>query len=647
MAVLGPLAAVLLLLLLPVCMGTPAGLGGLGSFAIGGGAAQHGMGFPGAMMQMAAKMMSMAAQGSRLSPGQALGMAGRLRQQAGWASLPGPHGPGTLMNMAPPPPPPPPTPPTPIKTPGELMGGKFVGEHPPMGLFPPTGGKSAGGQVGSSGRAPPPPGWSSQLHLMEKLHDLGKESAVTPPAEKPAPVAVAADYAYFASKLAGTGAGGGGGSTQGPQPLDQHSLPIADVGHMLLSAQGPGSQPATDLHYYHDVTGGQGRTTPEPGAAKNSGNVPAKDGGQGPGQKQAQTQHHKEGRNPHPPPPPPSLSAAEALIMSNVFAMGLGKAGDQKQNFPEPHANASKNGGLGPIPGLTAPLHGAPTAAGSSTADLALRAPCDLHVDAVFALDDMKNLWLAREAIRYYETQLLPSKETRFGVVLCGQQKSFYTLLHRHFSALLASLEDLQHANATLDPTQHMPDTPGHRSDNNPYPPRVSEDFLQVDAGCLETAYHLLTYQSPPGVYRLLTVVGTKERWASRVAVEEAGFLHSLNVTLLTTASASLSSLAKDSLRRMASSPDKFRSVGDNVTLHALPAMIGSAVCRPQKADVTVAVERTATGLIQEPVVKECHQVDPVSMTRTMDFGPFFGLHTEHVRCPAGLVPELRLCACV
>ena len=68
-------------------------------------------------------------------------------------------------------------------------------------------------------------------------------------------------------------------------------------------------------------------------------------------------------------------------------------------------------------------------------------------------------------------------------------------------TALLASLEDLQHANATLDPAQHMPDTPGYRSDNNPYPPRVSEDFAQIDAGCLETAYHLLTYQVIVGCY--------------------------------------------------------------------------------------------------------------------------------------------------
>lgn len=68
-------------------------------------------------------------------------------------------------------------------------------------------------------------------------------------------------------------------------------------------------------------------------------------------------------------------------------------------------------------------------------------------------------------------------------------------LTDRCLLGLLASLEDLQHANATLDPAEQMPDSPGYRSDNNPYPPRVSEDFAQSDAGCLETAYHLFSFQ--------------------------------------------------------------------------------------------------------------------------------------------------------
>ena len=64
------------------------------------------------------------------------------------------------------------------------------------------------------------------------------------------------------------------------------------------------------------------------------------------------------------------------------------------------------------------------------------------------------------------------------------------------------------------------------------------------------------------------------------MAVEEARFLHSLNISLLSLADGTLSQHAQDSLLKMASSADKFRSVVDNVTLHALPAMIGSAICR-------------------------------------------------------------------
>ena len=79
---------------------------------------------------------------------------------------------------------------------------------------------------------------------------------------------------------------------------------------------------------------------------------------------------------------------------------------------------------------------------------------------------------------------------------------------------------------------------------------------------------------------RLLVVMGTKERWGGRVVVAEARFLHSLNVSLLALADSALSPHAHDSLRKMASSPNAFRDVTDSVTRHALPAMIGSAICR-------------------------------------------------------------------
>jgi hypothetical protein len=64
-----------------------------------------------------------------------------------------------------------------------------------------------------------------------------------------------------------------------------------------------------------------------------------------------------------------------------------------------------------------------------------LRAPCDTLVDAVFVLDDVTNVWLIRESIRHYETQLLASPNARFGVVLCGSMQAFHTYFHRHFSS--------------------------------------------------------------------------------------------------------------------------------------------------------------------------------------------------------------------
>ncbi|KAL8559470.1 hypothetical protein ACOMHN_037134 [Nucella lapillus] len=717
------LVVFLMMAILSLCSGTPASLAAVRGFAYGGAGPGHGMGLRNSMMDMAARMVTMAAQATRHHP---LKM-GHTGHHGDWTSLPGPPRPRPPMDMMPPPRPrspmdmmppprpmspmdmmppprprppmdmmppprprppmdmmpplrprppmdmmpppmprppmdmmPPPRPPMYMMSPprprppmdmmppprprppmdkmppplhvaaqlGEqirgkfmdmsgapLIGEKFVRPHSP---HPPALGGSFGmGNV-------PPLGGSSQLHIMEKLNP--KDAGIAPATgEKFTPVGVGADYTYFASKLA---AGGSSSSTRGPNPMDPHAVPIADVGHMLMEAHGPGSHPyqTKDLQYLDAMTPGPSTVTPHQGAVPGKGN-----------------------NNKAPPPPspttPPGPPSAKQLLMSNLFAMGQEKT-DYKQVAPEPVASSSKSRGLRPIPGLTAPLYGGPKAA-SNTADMALRAPCDLLVDAVFALDDMKNLWMAREAIRYYETQLRPSRQTRFGVVLCGRHKSFYTALHQHFSALLASLEDLQHANATLDPAQHMPDTPGYRSSNNPYPPRVSEDFAQIDAGCLETAYHLLMYQGHPNGEKLLALVGTKERWGNRVMVEEARFLHSLNISLLTLAQGALSPLAQDSLRKMASSPDKFRSIGDNVTLHALPAMIGSAVCRPQKADITVAVQRTETGVVHDPVVTDCQPVNPSTMKRTLDFGRFFGIHTDHVHCPAGLHPNLHLCECV
>ena len=59
--------------------------------------------------------------------------------------------------------------------------------------------------------------------------------------------------------------------------------------------------------------------------------------------------------------------------------------------------------------------------------------PCNAKVDVVFAMDTLESLWLAKDSIRFYETNLLPSRQARFGVVLCGELKSFYTELHNDF----------------------------------------------------------------------------------------------------------------------------------------------------------------------------------------------------------------------
>lgn len=73
---------------------------------------------------------------------------------------------------------------------------------------------------------------------------------------------------------------------------------------------------------------------------------------------------------------------------------------------------------------------------------------------------------------------------------------TFFLLTCIFVPGLLASLEDLQHANTTLDSNRvQMPDTLGYRGDNNPYPPSVSSDFSQIEARCFETAYYMFMSQ--------------------------------------------------------------------------------------------------------------------------------------------------------
>lgn len=202
-----------------------------------------------------------------------------------------------------------------------------------------------------------------------------------------------------------------------------------------------------------------------------------------------------------PTPPPTRLgvprvlgpSPMQQMALSNLFISGLEKPGVPKVPVEAmPSGPPRKPGGLHPIPGLSSP----PTAALEAPVAKETRSDCDPLVDVIFALDDLQSLWLARDAIRHYVTHVRPAGKARFGVMLCGADHTFYTALHVHLTGLLASLEDLQHANVTLDPlTLQQPDTPGFRSSNNPYPPRVSEDFAQTDARCLETAYYMFMYQ--------------------------------------------------------------------------------------------------------------------------------------------------------
>lgn len=244
-------------------------------------------------------------------------------------------------------------------------------------------------------------------------------------------------------------------------------------------------------------------------------------------------------QSPQPEPALSPLPPSQLLqILSNLFVAGLEKPGELKPlDVSEPAGGPVKVRGL---QGLTAPA----VPQTPSTADKERRAHCTPIVDVVFALDDIETIWMARDAIRHYVTHLKPAGKARFGVVLCGPQLSFYTALHTHFSGksvylfpsllppkknftylnyrhfiltvnnilvsfftfflltcifvpgLLASLEDLQHANTTLDSNRvQMPDTLGYRGDNNPYPPSVSSDFSQIEARCFETAYYMFMSQ--------------------------------------------------------------------------------------------------------------------------------------------------------
>lgn len=512
------------------------------------------------------------------------------------------------------------------------------------------------------------------------MHDV---SAATSPMGVLSPVNVAADYAVFGSG----GQGGGLPQASNPDPSGaQDSLPTADSLPLALQSGDTGGQQShpnhpKDSHAHPPAShaslkpaGASSYGTTAPGAVgapsmsqqptnlqqsaaftPRQQSVPA-----APRQIPVFNLQYSVQQDPNAPqraeetallmPVPVAPPIGEQLRKTNLFVMGVDKQEQQQQHTPDLLASSSVNGtvrgpkGLRLFPGF------------SSHAEIAapllateLRAPCNNLVDALFVLDDVSSIWLIRESIRHYQTQLLASPNARFGIVLCGNIQTFYTNLYSHFSALLASLEDLQHANATLDPAEQMPDTPGYRGDNNPYPPRVSEDFTFSNAGCLETVFHLLSYSSQKGSpvpERLVSIMGTKERWSDPVVLEEAKFLRSLNYSLLTLADGQLSAQAHSTLQNMASTPDKFRSVTDNVTMHALPTMIGNAVCRPQKADVTVTVQRTQTMKLHEPTVTGCRQVSATTLERATDFGRFFGSHVDHVTCAAGVIPNLQKCSC-
>lgn len=61
--------------------------------------------------------------------------------------------------------------------------------------------------------------------------------------------------------------------------------------------------------------------------------------------------------------------------------------------------------------------------------------------------------------------------------------------------------------------------------------------------------------------------------------VEEARYLQSFNVSMMVLAQGALPAAVMTSLQAMASSPPLFRAVTDNVTLHALPAIIADVMC--------------------------------------------------------------------
>nr|KAG5702965.1 hypothetical protein BaRGS_014788 [Batillaria attramentaria] len=323
-----------------------------------------------------------------------------------------------------------------------------------------------------------------------------------------APVGVGADYAYFASQL-------------GQNPMEMYGLytaplsgytnqqlgPNMDAGSQQSNTQ-PRPQPQTQSQQEAVVAVPQ--TTDMPVRQNADLSVMLNSGHEQGGQYHnggiilqhappQETTMFPMGPNPRTEPPtpqPPGPPETEQQVMTNLFIAGIDKGVDFKQFF---HPDTTSGGpdkprGVHHIPGISAPAKDTLNAA-AATGGSQRRAMCDPLVDAVFALDDITTLWMARDAIRNYITRLRPQGKARFGVVLCGEQHSFYTSLHQHFSGLLASLEDLQHANVTLDITEHMPDTPGTRSDNNPYPPSVSEDFAQTTAGCLETAYFMFMYQ--------------------------------------------------------------------------------------------------------------------------------------------------------
>lgn len=330
-----------------------------------------------------------------------------------------------------------------------MGGASLINRAPPMGGALPMGGYQmlTGGSFQMSGST------------LTGETSLGAQPSQTEGAPKSdgmskmggaAPVGVAADYSQFAQQL-------GGGQHNNPDLIGLYSASPSYAQHVMgafPSSEGP--QSGKDLHYQPLPQGAGLSSIHQPtktGPTSFNEEVPGKNGlntptSQPPGlksipslEKVGHLQQHQDQKIPHPPPlsssPLPSNGGRpshEQLLMSNLFVMGLDKGGDHKQLVPEPLFGASGSRGLGVIPELAAPEQITTKAPMSTATGTGLRAPCDSLVDAVFALDDMENLWLARESIRYYETQLLPSSKARFGVVLCGQQKSFYTALHSHFS---------------------------------------------------------------------------------------------------------------------------------------------------------------------------------------------------------------------